>query len=104
MSLLEAFIAMQEDNNFTKLFSPFAQEQESRCGLCGRLDGHYDFCSLSEKNSFLIKDKYLRQDDTYKLSKVSAWIGVDNPIIATCRNCDHTGLVDNPTLGLYRKY
>jgi hypothetical protein len=52
-------------------------------------------------HGFGINDKYLRPSDTFKLDRVKAWVKVNNPVTATCRNCNHTGLVDNSCIGLY---
>jgi hypothetical protein len=86
------------------------------CTECGNLSGHYPSCSwststfikpmeplkpLSTFNNFEKSDNYLRPSDFPKLNKVKKWVKVDNPVIATCRSCNHTGLVDNTCIGLY---
>jgi hypothetical protein len=89
------------------------------CTECGKLSGHYSSCSwstsifikpmepiiplkpLSSFNSFEKSNDYLLASDFPKLNKVKTWINVDNPVVGTCRNCNHRGLVNDPCIGLY---
>lgn len=67
------------------------------CSECGKLTGHYSSCSQSPSKSL----SYYTPSDAFKLSKVKTWAYVDNPVSAECRCCGHTGLVNNPCIGLY---
>lgn len=44
-----------------------------------------------------------RKSDEAKLSRVEGWFPLDNPVVGTCRNCGHRGLVDDPEVGLYKR-
>ena len=41
--------------------------------------------------------------DAAKLARVDHWVGVENPVIATCRCCGYRGLVDKPEIGIYKR-
>ena len=41
------------------------------------------------------------REDREKLSNVTAWVNIDNPVIGTCRSCGSRGLISDPRIGFY---